>query len=293
MDNTDNKTIVTSYRLTQDTKDKLQQQLKDLGLTQEQYFSKVASLMELENVKQNSFLSKDTTIIQSNLDAILKAFVSVADSSNNLISNKDQELEELKAKYKDMLFNKDNCITSKSEELQGIYGTLDVLQLENNNNKIELDKIRIENAKQIEQLQSNLADKTSLIEQYKSKNDMLLSDLQEYKQYKTDNESLKVLIADLQAEKVELNNNVSQSKIDIETISQEVNQIKKENELNTKLKIAEIREEFNLQISNEQEKHNKQIQEYQDKYKTLLEQLEAKKTTPRKSKKQEQEGQEE
>ena len=293
MDNTDNKTIVTSYRLTQDTKDKLQQQLKDLGLTQEQYFSKVASLMELENVKQNSFLSKDTTIIQSNLDAILKAFVSVADSSNNLISNKDQELEELKAKYKDMLFNKDNCITSKSEELQGVYGTLDVLQLENNNNKIELDKIRIENAKQIEQLQSNLADKTSLIEQYKSKNDMLLSDLQEYKQYKTDNESLKVLIADLQAEKVELNNNVSQSKIDIETISQEVNQIKKENELNTKLKIAEIREEFNLQISNEQEKHNKQIQEYQDKYKTLLEQLEAKKTTPRKSKKQEQEGQEE
>ena len=43
----ENKNVVTSYRLAQDTKDKLQQQLKDLGLTQEQYFNKVVGLMEL------------------------------------------------------------------------------------------------------------------------------------------------------------------------------------------------------------------------------------------------------
>ena len=64
----ENKSIVTSYRLSQETKEKLQQQLKDLGLTQEQYFNKVVSTMELENVKQNSFLSMDTTVIQSNLE---------------------------------------------------------------------------------------------------------------------------------------------------------------------------------------------------------------------------------
>ncbi|PRR81178.1 hypothetical protein [Clostridium vincentii] len=75
----ENKNVVTSYRLAQDTKDQLQQQLKDLGMTQEQYFNKVVSIMEVENVKQNSFLSKDTTMIQSNLDAILNAFISIAD----------------------------------------------------------------------------------------------------------------------------------------------------------------------------------------------------------------------
>ena len=105
------KNVVTSYRLSEDTKGKLQQQLKDLGLTQEQYFNKVVSLMEVENVKQNSFLSKDTTIIQSNLDAILNSFINISDNSNNLINNKDLEIEEQKEKYKNMLLNKENSIT--------------------------------------------------------------------------------------------------------------------------------------------------------------------------------------
>src|SRR5665647_1058842 len=114
----ENKNVVTSYRLAQNTKDKLQQQLKDLGLTQEQYFNKVVGLMELENVKQNSFLSKDTTIIQTNLDAILNSFISVADGSNNLIGNKDIELEELKNTYKNMLSDKEVSITQQNQELQ-------------------------------------------------------------------------------------------------------------------------------------------------------------------------------
>ena len=113
----ENKSIVTSYRLSQDTKDKLQQQLKDLGMTQEQYFNKAVSVMELENIKQNSFLIKDTTVIQSNLDAILNAFISIADSSNNLISNKDAELEALKAKYKDMLSEKESFITEEKQRI--------------------------------------------------------------------------------------------------------------------------------------------------------------------------------
>jgi hypothetical protein len=46
-DNETLKSVVTTYRLSQDAKGKLQQQLKDLGLTQEQYFNKVVSLMEL------------------------------------------------------------------------------------------------------------------------------------------------------------------------------------------------------------------------------------------------------
>jgi len=84
-------------------------------MTQEQYFNKVVGFMELENVKQNSFLSKDTTVIQSNLEAILNAFISIADGSNNLINNKEIELEELKNKYKNMLSDKENCITKKKE----------------------------------------------------------------------------------------------------------------------------------------------------------------------------------
>lgn len=281
----ENKSIVTSYRLAQDTKDKVQQQLKDLGLTQEQYFNKVVSLMELENVKQNSFLSKDTTVIQSNLDAILSAFISIADSSNNLISNKDAELEALKNKYKDMLSDKESSITLQKQELQQVYSNLNVLQNEYEAHKNELFSIRIENNKQIEQLEGNLRDKNLIVEEYKGKNDMLLSDLAEYKQYKTEVEQYKKLLSDSQAKTIDKDNiikdneyNINQLKKSLDKVNldnqKEIETLKKENQLNIKLAVAEAKEELNNKLSLEQLKYNKEIEEYQNKYKSLLEELE-------------------
>jgi len=87
----------------------------------EQYFDKVVSTMEVENVKKNSFLSKDTTVIESNLQAILNAFISIRYSSNNLIGNKDTELLKSNKKYKDILADKENLITQQKQELQDVY----------------------------------------------------------------------------------------------------------------------------------------------------------------------------
>lgn len=288
----DNKSIVTSYRLSQDTKDKLQQQLKDLGMTQEQYFNKVVSFMELENMKQNSFISKDTTVIQSNLDAILNSFISIADSSNNLISNKDTELEVLKTKYKDMLSDKESFIVEQKQELQDSYSNLLLVQNENEEHKNELLSIRIEYNKQFEQLEGNLKDKNLIVEEYKSKNDMLLSDLKDYKQYKIQVEEYKKLLADAQARNIDkdsiikdndyninnLNNSLEKSK---QENQKELETLKKENQLNIKLAVAEVKEELNNKFSQEQFKHNKEIEEYQNKYKSLLEELEKVRSIPK------------
>jgi hypothetical protein len=293
----ENKSIVTSYRLSQDTKDKLQQQLKDLGMTQEQYFNKAVSFMELENVKKNSFLSKDTTIIQSNLDAILNAFVSIADSSNNLIGNKDAEIETLKAKYKDMLADKESLITKQKQELQDVYSNLLMLQDEDKENKSELLNIKIEHNKQLEQLETNLKDKTLIVEEYKGKNDMLLSDLTEYKKFKVEVEQYKNLLADAQAREIDKDNIIKDNDYNIkhlnETIEKlkqdnqkELDQLKKESELNIKLAVAEVKEALNNKLNQEQMKHNEEIEMYQKKYKSLLEQLEQPKPTPPKTKKQ-------
>lgn len=281
----EDKSIVTSYRLKEETKNKLQQQLKDLGLTQEQYFNKVVSIMELENVKKNSFLNKDTTVIQSNLDAILNAFISVADSSNNLINNKDAELKELKDKYKDMLFNKDNSITQLNENLQQVYTDLDILQSENKEHKSELMNAKSDYMKELEQLQSNLNDKTSLIEEYKSKNDMLLTDLTEYKQYKAENEKLKELIADADTKIIKHENTINRFETEIkiknDTIEslkvkniQDIEQLKKENELDVKLSIAELKEQHQKIIEDLNNKYNSEIALYQKKYKELLDEIE-------------------
>jgi len=288
----EHKSIVTSYRLSQDTKDKLQQQLKDLGMTQEQYFNKVVGFMELENVKQNSFLSKDTTVIQSNLEAILNAFISIADGSNNLISNKDTELEELKNKYKNMLSDKESYITEQNQKLQNGYTTINVLQKENEEHNNELSSIVIEHNNQLEQLENNLKDKNLIVEEYKNKNDMILSDLAEHKKYKAELEEYKKLLADSQARNIDKDNiikdnvyNINNLNNGIEKLKQdnqkEVETLKKENQLNIKLAIAEVKEALNNKLGQEQLKHNADIQEYHIKYKLLLEELEKKNITPK------------
>ncbi|MBU3111631.1 hypothetical protein [Clostridium lacusfryxellense] len=288
----ESKNVVTSYRLAQDTKDKLQQQLKDLGMTQEQYFNKVVGLMELENVKQNSFLSKDTTIIQANLDAILNSFISIADGSNNLICNKDIELEELNNTYKDMLSDKEISITNQKDELQEVYSNLLVVQEDSKKSSDELLSIRIDHNNQVEQLLGNIKDKTLIVEEYKNKNDMLLSDLQEYKQYKVELEEYKKLLADAQARNIDKDNiirdndyTVNQLNKSMEKASQdnhkELETLKKENQLNIRLEVAEVKEELNNKFSQEQFKHSKEIEEYQSKYRELLEELEKKRITPK------------
>ena len=288
----ENKSIVTSYRLAQDTKEKLQQQLKDLGMTQEQYFNKVVSIMELENIKQNSFLSKDTTIIQNNLDAILNAFIGVAESSNSLIGNKDIELEELKLKYKDMLADKESFITEQKQELQEAYSNLVVAQNEDKEHQGELLNIKNEHQKQFEQLEGNLKDKNLIVEEYKNKNDMLLSDLAEYKQYKIELIECKKLLADAQARNIDKDNTIKDKEYNIiqldkslEKLPQEhkreIEQLKRESLLNIKLEVADIKETLNNKLSQEQAKHNTEVEQYQSKYKTLLEELEKARSIPK------------
>jgi len=248
--------------------------------------------MELENVKQNSFLSKDTTVIQSNLDAILNAFISIADGSNNLINNKDTELEELKNNYKDMLADKENCIKSQKQELEQWYINFNELKNENDVHSNELSNIKIENNKQLEHLEGNLKDKNLIVEEYKNKNDMLLTDLAEHKKYKAELEEYKKLLADAQGRDIDKDNlikdndyNINQLNKSIEKTTQdnqkELEILKKENQLNIKLAVAEANEKLNDKLGQEQLKHNADIQEYHIKYKLLLEELEKKNTTPK------------
>ena len=261
-------------------------------MTQEQYFNKVVSVMEVENVKQNSFLSKDTTMIESNLDAILNAFISIADCSNNFITNKDTEIETLKEKYKDMLSEKENCIIEQKKELQEVYSNLVVIQNEEKENKKELVTTRTEYTKQLDQFESNLKDKNLIVEEYKNKNDMLLSDLAEYKRYKVELEEYKKLLADAQARNIDKDNIIKDNDYNINQLNKrlekeaqdnqkELATLKKENQLNIKLEVAEVKEKLNIKLSQEQLKHNTDIQEYQNKYKLLLEELEKKRINPK------------
>ena len=291
----ENKSVVTSYRLAQDTKDKLKKQLDDMGMTQEQYFNKVVSIMELENVKQNNIFAVNATELQDLTQRIYNLFIGLCDQGNSFLSNKDTELEELKVKYKDMLFNKDNKITQLKDELQQVYNNLNIIQSENDNNKIELDKVKLEYDNQLEQLESNLKDKSLIVEEYTSKNNNLLKDLKEHEKYKIDLEEHKKLLSDAQLRELNLKNDldannkeVQKLNNDIEVLKQEsqkeLEQLKKELIFEKNKAILELKQEHQKAQEELNAKYNKEINEYQIKYKQLLQELEqTKKVTHKKT----------
>lgn len=274
----ESKSVVTSYRLKEDTKEKLKQQLDQLGLTQEQYFSKITNMMEIEMVKRTNIFSVNTEELEELTKRLYNVFINVCEQGNTFLSSKDAELDQLKNKYKDMLLNKDNKITEQKQELQDVYTKIDVLQKENDNNRLQLADIRIKHEKQLEQLESNLKDKTLIVEEYKEKNDMLLSDLSEHKEYKEQYKSLGDELSKLKSnnetlisEKNNLDNTIAklQDKINNDTERILFHKAEIENK-NQSIK------EYRSDIKTLEDKKDKQIEELrQDNKKALQEQEKA------------------
>lgn len=298
-------TIVTSYRLKEDTKEKIKQQLSSLGLTQEEYFNKVVGLMELENTKRNSLFAVNASEVQELTQRLYNIFINLCEQGNSFLSNKDIEIQELKAKYKDILSDKENVIQRQKEELQQVYTTNNVLLNENEEHKIELMKIKSDYEKQIDQLDNNLRDKSNLIEEYKGKNDMLLSQLKTFEKYPEQLEATKGLLADAQARIMDKDNSIKDKDFTISQLNKSVEDtkseyikaienLKKEHQqqlLNEKDKSELAKDkallakdkEHQQELEKIQSRNNAEIEAYQSKYKALLEELEQiKKTGSRK-----------
>lgn len=80
--------------------------------------------------------------------------------------------------------------------------------------------------KQNKALNESLSDKTALVEEYKSKNDMLLSDLKEYKQYKVEMEEYKKLLADAQGKNIDKDNIIKDKDLNISELNKNVEDLK-------------------------------------------------------------------
>jgi chromosome segregation ATPase len=269
--------VVTTYRLQQETKDKIKAQLGSLGLTQEEYFNKVISIMELEKVKQNTIFAVNTTELQDLTSRLYNLFIGLCDQGNSFLSNKDSEILELKNSYKDVLLNKENIISSLKKEVEDVSHRLNVLQKEGDKNKKDLIKVKDDYKTYLNQLEMSLKDKSSLLEEYKQKNQNLLHSVEKYKQYKNEVEELK-----------------SNTNSLMDTIKSNNKTIKDSNEYITELKdkytndIAMIKDKLTIEkdksildLDKNHQKHlemihnkyNEEIQSYQEKYKNLLEQI--------------------
>ena len=129
-----------------------------------------------------------------------------------------------------------------------------------------------------------LTDKTSLINEYKIKNDDLLSIVSEYKQYKPEVEEYKKLLSDAQTKNISKNDIIKNKDLSINELTRRIEKLNqdnqkemaslsKENTLNIRLAVAEVKEDLNNKLNLDQQKHNAEIEEYQTKYKILLGEL--------------------
>lgn len=299
----ENKSVVTSYRLKEDTKAKIKAQLDEMDLTQEEYFNHVVTLMEMENAKKSNIFAVDTKELQDITQRLYNIFINTCEKGNSFLNNKDKDFEELKLKYKDMLLDKESIITNQKQELQGVYTQISVLQGEVLKYQTQLNNVETEHNKQIEQFESSLKDKTSIIEEYKSKNDTLTGLVNEYKGYKEEREALKEKLDYAKETERTLSGQLDDAKEEVETLTFklaannrehdiELNKLKeslefeKERELlnNDKehqRKLNELRDDFNAQLDESKRKADVIINQYQKKYTELLEKLEKKESAPK------------
>lgn len=258
------KSTLSSYRIDPTAKDKIKEQMEQMGLTQRVYFDKVVSLMELENVKQNDLFKIDTTELQDLTQRIYNLFIGLCDQGNSFLSNKDTELQELKTKYKDMLSQKESCITLQSQELQSVHERINVLQEENKRHDEMNEKIKADKDKQLGQLQQSIQDKENLITEYKGKIDTLSSIATEYKAYADTNKELEQTVNNLDKtidtltnDNKGMNDKIEQLKEQLQTENnkhqEQIDQLKELKED----KINQLKE----QLKDNNDKHQEQIQQ--------------------------------
>lgn len=275
-----------SVRMEQEDKEKLLQMIQESGRSNKDFMSTLLSAYELNRAKiEIPDIAKDIEGLQALTQRINDYYVNIGKRIEDIQKSKDVEFTKEVEVYKSRI----ETLKAENEKVNN-----DFIGLQQSYNGISTDYEDIK--KQLQQLQESLNDKSLLVEEYKQKNDTMTGLLNEYKQYKTEAEEYKKLLADSQGKNVELTNSIKEKDFIIEKLNDEVAAAKQDketsiSELNTKHSeaIGSVKEKVELQKDKTvlelktqhqhenqelQHKHNEEIQEYQNKYKELLQELE-------------------
>ncbi|GCD13247.1 hypothetical protein [Clostridium tagluense] len=295
---------VLGIRLDIEERKRFDEFVSEEGKNNKEFLNTLLNLYELNKGKvKNINLVGDIETLEGYTNKIHQTFINIIDKLEN------QKGDIAEHGQKDLQIYKDKVNNSQLE--------MDRMKSINSMNNEKLTIVNNDNStlkKQNNQFQENLQDKLTIIEEYKGKNDTLTGILEEYKGYKTEIEEYKKLLADAQARNIDKENIIKDNEYNINNLNmglktkdeaisdlnakhnaeievlkkdnqKELDQLKKESELNIKLAVAEVKEDLNNRLNQEQLKHNAEIEKYQEKYKSLLDDLEKVKITPKATKK--------
>lgn len=273
--------VTFGVKVPEELKAQLEQLQKDSGLrTGKDFIQQLVNNYVVEKTKENiPQVAEDLRELQTLTQRINNIYLNLGYRIDNITKAQEEEQKQLLSKRDSIISD----LQSKIEILATDKNTI----TEAYNNTVNLNSDYLQRVNQLTDNNNNIK---ALITEYKTKNDDLLSIVSEYKQYKDQVEQYKELLSQAQAQNIDLSNTINnlnatvkaQDK-ELEQLNnkqiQDLEQIKKESELNIKLAVAEVKEELNNKLNQEQQKHNAEIQDYQNKYKSLLEQMEKAKNT--------------
>ncbi|MBZ9609951.1 hypothetical protein G9F73_019695 [Clostridium estertheticum] len=266
-----------SVRMEIDDKEKLIEFIQQSGKSSKEFMGILMGAYELNKVKLDiPEVAEDINHLEALTNQIDNIYINLAkriqtiDAAKTLQFNKDLDI------YK----SKIESLNIENEKLNTDKESIESILQESFNASEELKK-------QVKQL-SEIADSNkALIQEYKEKNDTLAGLVTQYKGFKNENETVKTLLADSQARKIDLSNKLNAKDMEVENLNaklesaavdfeKERKQIADLNEFETRktlLEVETIKTKLKDSVINF-EKEGKRIAELKEfeKEKALLEQ---------------------
>lgn len=280
-------------KLEQELKDKIQEIIKNDFDSSKEFMEQVVSLYELDQLKKGeNVLTEEVEELEKLTRRINDIFINANAKINTMLEDKESKgVKQIEQKQR-LIERLQADLVKLEEEKENISGINDSLVNSLN-----------ESSQEVNQLTHTVNTQEALINEYKEKNDTLTGLVAEYK---ADHEQVQVL----QKESMNLSNKNKELTFELDKLkdtyqeqatkhqesvqatlkAHEVEIQAKDQQAQIKLNTAllEERQKHQKDLQALQDKHNKEIEQYQSKYKELLEQLEQKKKTTTRKKKEEQ-----
>jgi hypothetical protein len=197
-----------SVRMETDDKEKLIELIQESGRSSKEFMGILMGAYELNKVKLDiPEVAEDINHLEALSNQINNIYVNMAkriksiDESKTLQFDKDMEI------YK----SKIESLKTENEGLRIGKEDMAITLQESSNYNEELKK-------QVKQFNEIMESNKALIQEYKEKNDTLAGLVTEYKGFKTENETIKCLLADSQARNIDLGNKIINKDIEVDTL---------------------------------------------------------------------------
>lgn len=191
---------------------------KKLGLTGEGFLQELIAAFKTEKMKERTpEVAEDLRELQILTRRMDNIYLNLAQRIENINKMKEEEKIELISKKESIIYE----LQSKIEGVKADYdGLIDAY-----NNVVNLNN---DLNKRVNELTNMYNDNKALVEEYKSKNDMLTGMLKKYEKYPEQVEEYKNLLTDAQSRNIELKNDLSAKEEENKRLSKQIQQNEKD-----------------------------------------------------------------